>query len=233
MSVRRNFSGKNYWNFRKEYFIPFTLWCSVHRLELLSMGPRPSCLLSSTLWPLSPGDTGSESSIDNFLHHLLLFLVTFTGANNVVLGTQRQQDFRMAGTSSFASPNINIRRDGRLILVGENKVRKALIRTEPQLVAEAISAYQVNNQQGTRVIYGLIMRGLYPHFYRISITPQLSRAVKNGGLLPNLRHTIIKRYIPQFNLQYNEDLYSGMLILERRRRILRALWTFLSLRIMG
>jgi hypothetical protein len=98
---------------------------------------------------------------------------------------------------------------------------------EPQLIAEAIAAYQYNNMCLERIglptiqakmIPGIIMAGSMPTFYKIPITQDLVYAVETG------RHpekpTIVHKHIPLV-----ADL-NGMMPLDNRDTILRCFEAF-------
>ena len=75
---------------------------------------------------------------------------------------------------------------------------------EPQLIAEAIAAFQTNNTRRTRVlgqnaidtnvIPGIVLAGSSPTFYKIPITAELAQAVELG-LFP-ATPTVVYAHLP-------------------------------------
>ncbi|KAJ8590252.1 hypothetical protein M405DRAFT_687501, partial [Rhizopogon salebrosus TDB-379] len=75
------------------------------------------------------------------------------------------------------------------LLVEENKRPRANQDARPQLVAEAVAAFQENNRMRARhrkpkiqeqIIPGIMMIGTSPTFYKIRVTERLSDAISRG-----------------------------------------------------
>jgi hypothetical protein len=93
---------------------------------------------------------------------------------------------------------------------------------EPRLVAKALAAFSTDNFDHTAVgllpipskrYIGIVMIGLAPLFYKITITQALLDAVM-AGQFP-AEETIIQRFIPPVQ-SISSFLHAGMLTLEDR-----------------
>ena len=114
-----------------------------------------------------------------------------------------------------------------LLLVQEDKRWKESKDPEPQLIAEAIAAFQTNSTrtrilgQGHspvvhKVMLGITLRGTFPVFYKIPVTIQLAQCVAQG-VYPAER-TIVHAHIPE--MARPADLSEGMKPLDNRTTIL-------------
>jgi hypothetical protein len=80
--------------------------------------------------------------------------------------------------------------DDILLLVQEDKRHKEPKDPEPQLIAEAIAAFQTNNRRRThilgqdpivhKVMPGITLKGTSPIFYKIPITTELAQSIALG-----------------------------------------------------
>lgn len=129
---------------------------------------------------------------------------------------------------------------GVCIMDGNNKIvllvhADELKDPEPQVIAEAIAAaYEANNlspgtfgsfhhhrrRRSTITVPAITMHGTYPIFYKVTVTAQLSDAVRNG-LYPSTE-TRVLRYVPDLPLPYNK----GMHFLQNRIEILACMEAF-------
>ena len=100
---------------------------------------------------------------------------------------------------------------------------------EPQVIAEAIAAFQENNRElekqkrsslSAMVIPCITMVGTFPTFYLVPVTEELSWCVRTGSYPTEL--TTVLRYIPSAVRRVNE----GMRPVESRREILKCLDAF-------
>lgn len=117
-----------------------------------------------------------------------------------------------------------------LLLVQEDKRLDNNADPEPQVIAEAIAAFQRNNFTRERelhlpildqmVIPAITMYGTFPTFYKISVSAALNNAVKTG-VFP-VAATIVYRHIPRLPRR-NSD---GMKNLANRSVLLRYLEAF-------
>lgn len=96
---------------------------------------------------------------------------------------------------------------------------------EPQLIAQAIAAYQRNNFVRNRVLHiptlneitllGITLVGTSPTFYKIKITAELNDAVMGGTFPAN--GVVVYRHTPRLPHRNSE----GMKPLENRTTILQ------------
>lgn len=166
-----------------------------------------------------------EKYLDHFICGLLGFLANHANANsvaphgNVEVAEQKSTPLLMCGFVHRAKTNVTITCGGRIVLVEESKVEQTVEKTEPQLLAEMIAAFQFNERTNPALIeqtmYGIIMRGLYPHLYKANITRELSDSVKQG-IEPNT-DTRLVRYTP---VSPRLDKFQGMLDHHQRKRIM-------------
>jgi hypothetical protein len=112
-----------------------------------------------------------------------------------------------------------------LLLVQEDKRQENTEDPEPQLIAEAIAAYQRNNFVRDRVLHiltlseitfpGITLVGTSPTFYKINITADLNDSVMGGTFPANA--TVVYRHTPRLPRRNSE----GMRPLENRTTILQ------------
>ena len=117
-----------------------------------------------------------------------------------------------------------------LLLLQEDKKLTSMKDPEPQVIAEAIAAFALNNRKRERdlnlpscksiMFPCLTMVGTTPVFYKITITAALSKAVQTGTY-PEAE-TRVLRYIPALPRRNSE----GMRPLPNRLEILRCLEAF-------
>jgi len=100
--------------------------------------------------------------------------------------------FWVCGRKMFAIPDhviLDEAHNGFILFLGESKANGNPGDAEPQLIAEAIAAFQLNNtrlaelEQGPLdedVMYGITMRGTIPVFYRIPVTSRLDNTVQTS-----------------------------------------------------
>jgi hypothetical protein len=92
-----------------------------------------------------------------------------------------------------------------LLLVQEDKSHINPADPEPQLVAEAIAAFQSNNLNRVnnllvdplqkQVFPGITMVGTFPRFYKIEVTTNLDMCIR-GGTYPTTKMTV-ERHTPR------------------------------------
>ncbi|KAK0503779.1 hypothetical protein EDD18DRAFT_1411260 [Armillaria luteobubalina] len=109
----------------------------------------------------------------------------------------------ICGEQRDAKPNICIVSDSNeiLLLVQEDKQD---MEAEPQLIAEAIAAFQANNYERRRlfgqgpiahkVMSGTILTGTSPVFYKIHVTTELADNVSLGQYPPT--RTVVCAHLP-------------------------------------
>ncbi|KAK0468586.1 hypothetical protein IW261DRAFT_1372952 [Armillaria novae-zelandiae] len=91
-----------------------------------------------------------------------------------------------------------------LLLIQEDKRHMEEKDPEPQLIAEAIAAFQANNDKRTRILAqdpiahkilpGIIMTGTSPVFYKIPVTTELADSVSMGQYSPT--RTVVHAHLP-------------------------------------
>jgi hypothetical protein len=172
---------------------------------------------------------GQEAAVDNFAARLLEKLGYDDGDRIIFI--RRALPLVICGVSSLAQTDICVMDDNEvLLLVQEDKRLLSVKDPEPQVIAEAIAAYAVNNK--VRVgslnlapltavtLPAITMIGTNPIFYKITVTAELSTAVQQGTY--PVTETRVLRYIPV--LPRRQSL--GMRPLENRVEILACLEAF-------
>lgn len=175
---------------------------------------------------------GEESAVDDFAAHLLA-LLGYHGANRFI--RQRKEiPFFMCGGNTHAKTDVCVvdRNLGILLLVQEDKRHLEEVDPEPQLIAEAIAAFQHNNIRLQRIgmqpiqakiIPGITMIGSTPTFYKITITQDLVEAIETAQYPAN--PTTVHKLVPPV-----DDLarlsQNGMKPLNNRAVILRCFEAF-------
>jgi hypothetical protein len=173
-----------------------------------------------------------ENAVDDFACELLRML-KFKKIGQVI-GTRRDIKMVMCGKNTHAKTDVCIiDKKGIFFLIQEDKSYMKFPDPEPQIIAEAIAAFQHNNnirvrQMGLEEIREytfpcITMMGTYPTFYKIRIAKELDEAVRLGGL-PEFE-TLVERFDPIID----QSRYSyGMKLLEYRKRILQSFIAFRS-----
>jgi hypothetical protein len=131
------------------------------------------------------------------------------------------------GQQCHAKTDVCIVDEDDILLVQEDKRHKERKDPEPQLIAEAIAAFQANNTRRARVLDeevidakvmpGITLVGSSPTFYKIPVTKQLSQAVALGHFPAT--QTIVYAHLPAVPRPACR-LSEGMKPLDNRRHIL-------------
>ena len=172
---------------------------------------------------------GQDAAVDNFAVELLRGLDYDDGDR--IIFFRRAIPFIICGQNSVAQTDVCIMDDNDvLLLLQEDKRLTSMKDPEPQLIAEAIAAFAINNQKRERdlrlprrnsiMFPCLTMIGTSPIFYKITVTAALSKAVQIGAF-PEVE-TRVLRYIPGLPRRNSE----GMRPLPNRLEILRCLEAF-------
>ncbi|KAF8240065.1 hypothetical protein L208DRAFT_1352965 [Tricholoma matsutake] len=172
---------------------------------------------------------GQEAAVDNFAAKLLEKLGYDDGDRIIFI--RRALPFLICGVSSFAQTDVCVMDDNEvLLLVQEDKRLLSLKDPEPQVVAEAIAAYALNNKVRVTslnlpslpaiTLPAITMIGTNPIFYKITVTAELSSAVQQGTYPTT--ETRVFRYIPVLPRRHS----LGMRPLENRVEILACLEAF-------
>ena len=172
---------------------------------------------------------GQEAAVDNFAAELLRGL-DYDDDNRIVF-IRHAIPFLICGVNSVAQTDVCVMDDNEiLLLLQEDKRLTSMKDPEPQLIAEAIAAFALNNRKRERdlnlppcnsiMFPCLTMVGTAPIFYKITVTTALSRAVQTGAF-PEIE-TRVLRFVPALPRRHSE----GMRPLSNRLEILRCLEAF-------
>jgi hypothetical protein len=174
-----------------------------------------------------------ESAIDDFIRSLLHVLGYFTSGRTVIR-SRFAIPFLICGDSQrLAQTDIAVLHTTSmvLLLIQEDKTRINRDDPEPQLIAEAIAAFQYNNKKRkyfdlptleTMTIPAVTVVGTQPTFYLVPVTEELSRCVA-AGIYPQ-HQTEVRCCRPPLR-----GLGLGMEDVEYRRVALQYYATFLLL----
>jgi hypothetical protein len=169
---------------------------------------------------------GEESAVDDFAAHLLR--ITKYDTLSHFIRQRKDIPLFMCGVQTHAKTDVCVVSADQtiLLLVQEDKRHLATVDAEPQLIAEAIAAFQTNNlslraiglppiQQ--KIIPGIIMIGSTPTFYKIPVTQDLVEAIETAQFPRDL--TMVYSLVPPVNniLRLRQD---GMKPLNNRAVIL-------------
>jgi hypothetical protein len=173
---------------------------------------------------------GQEAAVDNLVAELLRGL-DYDDENRIVF-IRHAIPFLICGENLVTQTDVCIIDDKNqiLLLLQEDKRSTSMKDPEPQVIAEAIAAFALNNRKRERglhlplrnsIMYPcLTMVGTLPIFYKITVTAALSQAVQSG-CFPEVG-TRVLRYIPALPRRNSE----GMRPLPNRLDILRCLEAF-------
>ena len=134
---------------------------------------------------------GNENAVDMLGFHLLKMLGYGGVPPNLRLVTTRQAiPFRICGETRSAQTDVCVlTRASFFLLIQEDKRTTNPTDPEAQLIAEAIAAFQQNNELRDKAMLpalekmtfpGITLRGSYPTFYKLGITKALDVAVRAG-----------------------------------------------------
>ncbi|KAJ7584320.1 hypothetical protein C8J56DRAFT_950688 [Mycena floridula] len=132
---------------------------------------------------------GQEAAVDNFAAELLKSL-GYDEENRIVF-IRHAIPFLICGEYSSAQTDVCVMDDNDiLLLLQEDKRLTSRKDAEPQVIAEAIAAFALNNQTRERSLNlpprdsitfpCLTMVGTAPIFYKVVVTTALSKAVQTG-----------------------------------------------------
>jgi hypothetical protein len=169
-----------------------------------------------------------ESLVDDFSRDLLI-LMDYDSISRTV-GTRRNIDLIMCSVITCAQVDVCVEslNNTSLLLLQEDKTNESFKDPEPQVIAEAIAAFQENNRIRSKrflnpldmMIFPCItMRGTFPVFYLVPITKNLSDCIKEGKY-PE-RETTVLRHTPK--VKRSSD---GMRPTENKKRILSCFESF-------
>lgn len=185
--------------------------------------------LDLAMMPTEP----EESAVDDFavaLFHSLGYI-----HRPRAIRTRKELRFFTCGEVKHAKPDVCIiNRDANdiILLVQEDKRFGGDGEAHPQLIAEAIAAFQDMNSRRravgldplvSKVIPGIIMVGTSPSFFKIPVTHELTRCVEYGTF--PLTTTVVIGHVPDIP-RPNRRFSEGMKPLDNRRAILQCYEAF-------
>lgn len=173
-----------------------------------------------------------ESTVAQFTDKLLGVLGYETLAKTVI--SPQQMPLFICGASRSATADVCVMDTSEILLVvQEDKRHMDDGEPEPQLIAEAIAAFQFNNYKRTRildepaltskVIAGITMLGTAPSFYKIPVTQELVSAVELGEYPAT--PTTVTMHVPDIP-RPSYRIAEGMVPLDNREVILACFEAF-------
>ena len=145
---------------------------------------------------------GEESAVDDFAAHLLA-LLSYDDASRFIRQRKDIPLFMCGGQTHAKTGVCVVDRNLGILHVQEDKRHLEEVDPEPQLIAEAIAAFQHNNTRLQRIgmqpiqaktIPGITMIGSTPTFYKITITQDLVEAVETAQYPEN--QTSVHKLVP-------------------------------------
>jgi hypothetical protein len=175
-------------------------------------------------------DEGQESAVDDFAAEILR-MMQYESIGHIIC-LRKDIKLLMCGQETHAKTDVCVLdTNDILLLIQEDKSHINRSNAVPQLVAEAIAAFQHNNLKRFTMLHKepldtftfpcIIMVGTYPVFYKITVTNQLNRAVQSGMYPQNV--TIVERFDPLFGMRRRSF---GMLPINNRERVLKCFKAF-------
>jgi hypothetical protein len=173
---------------------------------------------------------GEESPVHDFAAEILRTLGYET--EQTVVRTRKNIRLLMCGETVYAKTDVClIDADSEiLLLVQEDKTHISASDPEPQLVAEAVAAFQHNNSIRVNDLFlqplqrhvfpGITMVGTFPRFYKVNVTADLDHSIRYG-VYP-LTETVVHRHTPRVPRRRSE----GMRPLMNRKLVLRCYEAF-------
>ena len=159
---------------------------------------------------------GQEAAVSNFAAMLLRSL-EYNDEDRIVF-IRLAIPFLICGETTVAQTSVCIMDDNNeiLLLLQEDNKLTSMKDPEPQVIAEAIAAFALNNRKRERnlnlpplqsiMFPCLTMVGTSPTFYQITVTTALSKAVQTG-VFPEIE-TRVLRYIPALPRRNREGMRS-------------------------
>ncbi|KAK0200435.1 hypothetical protein DFS33DRAFT_1277871 [Desarmillaria ectypa] len=142
---------------------------------------------------------GEESAVDDFVAELLR-----------VLGYERQDTVYVYAKTDICLLDAE---SLVLLLVQEDKTHINPMDPEPELIAEAIAAFQENNKQRARlfldplpvqILPGITVVGTCPTFYKITVTSELDHCIRHGQY--PVTQTAVYRHTPRVPRRRSEGM---------------------------
>ena len=173
---------------------------------------------------------GEESAVDDFAAELLRALGYET--DDTVVRTRKTLRLFLCGEKVYAKTDVCVLDTGTGVLLVVQEDKSHLNPTadpEPQLIAEAIAAFQENNVKRERaaleplseaLIPGITMMGTFPRFYKIKVTDELNYAIRHGQYPETM--TRVYRHTPRVPRRSLD----GMKPLDNRKHVVRCYEAF-------
>ena len=154
-----------------------------------------------------------ESSVDDFTRELFINIGYKTKSR--IIKVRKSLNFLICANETYAQTDVCIlRKKGELLLLMQEDKRLTNFKDpEPQVIAEAIAAFQENNrirhEDGLKkldlmTIPCITMIGTYPTFYLISVSKELSNCIMTGQY-PKTK-TIILKFIPSISRRSSDGM---------------------------
>lgn len=202
-------------------------------IDYLDVNDKGYDFISYLGMAMHPKET-EESAVDDLAAELLR-LLGYRGEGRVIR-VHKDIDLFMCGNYTKAETDVCVLDKSKIfLLLQEDKSHINRDDPEPQLIAEAIAAFQYNNSKRTRelgldelkehVFPGITMVGTLPMFYKIRITKALNEAVQVGEYPTET--TYVQRFNPLLGLASDQ----GMMNINHRIRILKCFKLFKQLMI--
>lgn len=175
---------------------------------------------------------GEESAVDDFTMRLLRAIGYET--RNRDLRSRKSIPLFICGMWMYAKTDVCVMDSNQImLLVQEDKQHLELRDATPQLIAEAIAAFQSNNARrhqvlnlpplASKVMAGITMTGTSPTFFKIPVTAELNDAIRFGHY--PAAPTVVAMHIPDLPRPARR-LSEGMRPLDNRRNILACFEAF-------
>jgi hypothetical protein len=172
-----------------------------------------------------------ENAVNDLVVELLR-LLEYRGQGRVIR-IHKDIDLFMCGNYTKAETDVCVLDKNKIFLLLQED--KSHIDPEPQLIAEAIAAFQYNNSKRVKdlglneldecVFPGITMIGTKPIFYKIRITKALNEAVQIGEYPQET--TYVQRFNPLLGLRSEQEMVN----INYRVRILKCFKLFKQLMI--
>ena len=170
-----------------------------------------------------------ESTVDEFANRLLVAMDYDSG--DTMVQSRKVIPLLSCGIYTVAQTDVCVMRGVLpiLLMIQEDKTILNPKDPEPQVIAEAIAAFQTNNRilrdlgfntLNRMVIPCVTMVGTFPHFYLVPVTTELSMGVK-VGTYPS-EETVVTKHIPAIPWRMSK----GMKNLRNRKCILKCFEAF-------
>jgi len=191
--------------------------------------PKNARNLFSYLDLASRAKEGQESMVDDFAREILSYMDYDTIGR--IIGTRHSLGFVICGENRKAQTDVCImrRKEELLLLLQEDKRLENPADPEPQVIAEAIAAFQENNkirrnnniaELDEMIIPCITMVGTFPRFYLVPVTMELSTCVMTAQYPSNI--TTVLCHTPRVPRRVSD----GMKPIENRKKILQCFEAF-------